>query len=128
MNFDYEVRSAKDAFDDVPEMKIKSEMLDLAEHIINTKQGTFDASEFDDRYEAALTELVKAKIEGKAIAKRKAPKVTKVTDLMNALRQSAGMDGDKARPKQAANKIGSTRRKAPKSRTGASSHQRRKAG
>jgi DNA end-binding protein Ku len=128
LNFDYEVRSAKDAFDDVPEMKIKGEMLDLAEHIINTKLGAFDASEFDDRYEAALTELVKAKIEGKAIPKRKPPKVTKVTNLMEALRQSAGMGGDKARPKQAANKAGSTRRKTTKSPTGASSRQQRKAG
>ncbi|MGV2186607.1 non-homologous end joining protein Ku [Rhizobium rhizogenes] len=128
LNFDYEVRSAKDAFDDVPEMKIKGEMLDLAEHIINTKLGAFDASEFDDRYEAALTELVKAKIEGKAIPKRKPPKVTKVTNLMEALRQSAGMGGDKSRPKQAASKAGSTRRKTTKSPTGASSRQQRKAG
>ncbi|MEZ2223412.1 Ku protein [Rhizobium sp. RCC_161_2] len=128
LNFDYEVRSAKEAFDDVPEMKIKGEMLDLAEHIINTKPGAFDASEFHDRYEAALTEFVKAKIEGKAIAKRKPPKVTKVTNLMEALRQSAGMGGDKAGPKQAANKAGSTRRKTRKSPTGASSRQQRKAG
>jgi DNA end-binding protein Ku len=111
LNFDYEVRPAEEAFDDVPEMTIKGEMLDLAEHIINTKQGTFDASKFDDRYEAALTELVTAKIEGKAIAKRKAPKATKVPDLMEALRQSAGMDGDKAGPKQTAGKTGSARRK-----------------
>jgi DNA end-binding protein Ku len=128
LNFDYEVRSAEDAFGDVPEMKIKGEMLDLAEHIINTKQGTFDAGEFDDRYEAALTELVKAKIEGKAIPKRKTPKVTKVTDLMEALRQSASMSSDKTKPKQMAAKSGAARRKTTKSRTGASSQQQRKAG
>jgi len=128
LNFDYEVRAAEEAFDDVPEMKIKGEMLDLAEHIINTKHGTFVAGEFDDRYEAALIELVKAKVEGKAIAKRKPPKIAKVTDLMEALRQSAGMDGDKAGPKQAADKTGSARRRTTKSRTGASSPPRRKAG
>ena len=64
MNFDYEVRSAEDAFHDVPDMKIKGEMLELAEHIIKTKKGKFDPREFNDRYEAALAELVKAKIEG----------------------------------------------------------------
>jgi len=111
LNFDYEVRSAKEAFDDVPEMKIKGEMLDLAKHIIDTKQGTFDASEFDDRYEAALTELVKAKIEGKAIPKRRAQKVEKPTDLMEALRRSAGL-GNKPGSKQANAKSGATRRKA----------------
>ncbi len=35
------MRSAKEAFADVPAIKIKREMLDLAEHIIKTKQGVF---------------------------------------------------------------------------------------
>jgi DNA end-binding protein Ku len=92
LNFDYEVRPAKEAFEDVPDMKITGEMLDLAKHIIDTKQGSFDASEFDDRYEAALADLVKAKIEGKAIPRHRPAKPAKVTDLMEALRQSAGLD------------------------------------
>lgn len=89
LNFDYEVRSAKDAFSDVPKMKITGEMLDLAKHIINTKSGTFDPKTFEDRYEGALAELVKAKIEGRDFkaAKPKAP--AKVIDLMDALRRSA---------------------------------------
>ncbi len=45
LNFDYEVRSAKEAFDGIPEMKIEGEMLDLARHIIETKKGAFDPSE-----------------------------------------------------------------------------------
>ncbi len=48
LNFDYEVRSADKAFEDVPDIKIKGEMLDLAKHIISTKSGTFDAQAFDD--------------------------------------------------------------------------------
>ena len=36
LNFDYEVRSAEEAFHDIPAMTIKGEMLDLAEHIITT--------------------------------------------------------------------------------------------
>ncbi|NLS16580.1 Ku protein [Rhizobium sp. P40RR-XXII] len=129
LNFDYEVRSAREAFEDVPDMKIKGEMLDLAKHIIATKEGSFDASEFDDRYEAALTELVKAKIEGKAIPQRKPAKVAKVTDLMEALRQSAGADGGgKAGPKHTSQKAGSTSRKAEKSQAASSSRSQRKAG
>jgi DNA end-binding protein Ku len=102
LNFDYEVRPAKDAFDDVPEMKIKGEMLELAEHIIKTKRGKFDPTKFEDRYEAALAELVKAKLEGKKIEVRKEPKPEKVVDLMEALRQSAGVGGKKAATKAAA--------------------------
>ncbi|WP_349962499.1 Ku protein [Rhizobium sp. ZPR3] len=121
LNFDYEVRPAKEAFEDVPDMKITGEMLDLAKHIIDTKQGSFDASEFDDRYEAALADLVKAKIEGKAMPQRKPAKPAKVTDLMEALRQSARLDGkSKARAKS-----GPRPRKAAKTR--ASSRTQRKA-
>lgn len=91
MNFDYEVRSAEDAFSGIGEHKIKGEMLDLAKHIISTKKGRFDPAAFEDRYEAALAELVKAKIEGREIeVKRPAAASDNVVDLMEALRQSAG--------------------------------------
>ena len=66
-------------------------MLDLANHIINTKKGTFDPKAFDDRYEAALAELVKAKAEGREIAKPTEPLPAKVANLMDAFRQSAKM-------------------------------------
>ena len=72
-------------------MKIEGEMLDLAKHIINTKKGSFDPQAFDDRYEEAVAELVKAKIEGRALPKKKAPAPTKTSDLLQALRESAEM-------------------------------------
>jgi DNA end-binding protein Ku len=90
LHFDYEIRSVKTAFKDVPSLKIKGEMLKLAEHIIGTKSGKFDPSKFDDRYEAAVAELVKAKLEGKPIPKPKPRETGNVIDLMEALRQSAG--------------------------------------
>jgi DNA end-binding protein Ku len=70
-------------------------MLDLATHIIKTKAGRFDAAAFDDRYEDALADLVKAKMEGRKIAAPKPRKETKVVDLMAALRESAGLGGKK---------------------------------
>lgn len=93
LNFDYEVRSSEEAFDDVPDLKIKGEMLDLAKHIIGTKAGTFDPKSFDDRYETAVTELVKAKIEGRKIPKKKVAKPKAPKDLLQALRESAEMTG-----------------------------------
>ncbi len=104
LNYDYEVRSAREAFEDVPDMTIKGEMLDLAEHIINTKMGKFDPSKFDDRYESALAELVKAKIEGRKIEPRKEPERDKVVDLMAALRESAGLAGKSAKAKATSKK------------------------
>ncbi len=102
LNFDYEVRSARDAFADVPPLKIKGEMLDLAKHIIKTKEGAFDPAEVHDRYEAALADLVKAKLEGKAIEPPKAPKPQARQDLMAALRESAGQTVKSAKPRAGA--------------------------
>jgi DNA end-binding protein Ku len=105
LNFDYEVRSAKKAFSDIPKIRIKGEMLDLAEHIIKTKKGKFDPKKFDDRYEAALAELVKAKLAGKKIEVRTEAREEKVVDLMAALRESAGLSAkDTARRPRAASR------------------------
>ncbi|MBV9567367.1 MAG: Ku protein [Hyphomicrobiales bacterium] len=93
LNFDYEIRSPQEAFAEIPDRKIKGEMLDLAKHIIKTKRGKFDPSEFEDRYEAALAELVRAKVEGKPIEARKPEPVSNVVDLMEALRKSAAVKG-----------------------------------
>ncbi|WP_376743500.1 Ku protein [Ensifer canadensis] len=119
LNFDYEVRSADKAFEDLPDLKIEGEMLDLAEHIIETKMGSFDASSFDDRYEAAVAELVKAKIEGRSLPKRKAPAASKPGDLLLALRESAGMAAKKTKAKRTAANVnkGAARKPAAKSAT-----------
>ena len=114
LNFDYEVRSAKEAFGDVPELKIKGEMLELAEHIIKTKMGKFDVTKFDDRYEAALAEVIKAKLEGKKIQPRKETASAKVVDLMAALRESAGQGGKKAAASSSGKKAASGSRAAPR--------------
>src|SRR5690606_22360135 len=82
LNYQYEVRSSKEAFEDVPDTKVAGEMLDLAKHILKTKSGEFDPAAFDDRYEEALAELVRAKMEGRAIPKRRATPSAKVVDLM----------------------------------------------
>lgn len=91
LNYDYEVRSSEKAFEEMPTLKIQGEMLDLAKHIISTKKGEFDPATFDDRYEAALADLVKAKLEGKSLPKPKKVQVSKPNDLLAALRESAGM-------------------------------------
>lgn len=115
LNYDYEVRPAKEIFSDIKSFKIEGEMLDLAEHIIDTKRGEFDPSRFDDRYEAALAELIKAKIEGRKLRKQPKPEPKKVSSLLDALRQSAG-GGNKAASKKPA---GKTARKTVSRKTAA---------
>lgn len=103
--FDYEVRPPEEAFAALPDIRIKREMLDLAKHIIATKTGAFDPETFDDRYDAALAELVKAKIEGREIRKPRRKAGGKVIDLMEALRESAAAGkakGDKGQGRKPA--------------------------
>lgn len=116
LNYDYEVRSAEEAFSEIPAIKLKGEMVELAEHIIKTKSGRFDPKKFDDRYDAALAEVVKAKIEGRKIKPAPPKGEGKVIDLMEALRQSAGKDEKpakrKAKKPAATSKTAAGRRKA----------------
>ena len=98
LHFDYEVRSATEVFASIPDLRIKTEMLDLARHIIETKQGAFDPADYQDRYEAALADLVKAKLEGRTIAAPKKQKPRPALDLMQALRDSAGPAREKPVP------------------------------
>lgn len=111
LNFDYEIRPAESVFKSIPDFKLKGEMLDLARHIIDTKAGTFDPSTFDDHYDNALAELVKAKQEGRKIEAPKRKAEGKVVDLMEALRMSAKASAEK-------NKAASGEKAAPRRKAG----------
>src|SRR5215831_14052374 len=90
LRYPYEVRKEEDYFDDIPDEKIPKDMLDLASHIVKTKEGHFDPSSFDDRYEDALKDLLKRKQEGKRPERREP---TNVVNLMDALRRSIEASG-----------------------------------
>jgi DNA end-binding protein Ku len=102
------VREADGVFDDIGKVKIDHEMMDLATRIIDRKKGSFDPSEFEDSYENALLDLVKAKKGGKkrAIAKPE-PKPSNVVNLFDALKKSLADEGGAAR------KGGASRKRKP---------------
>jgi DNA end-binding protein Ku len=83
-----EVRDEADYFDDVQDVKVPKDMLQLAEHILDTKKAKFDPSKFEDRYETALKKLIAAKQSGKKLPSAPEPKPTNVINLMDALRKS----------------------------------------
>lgn len=90
LNFSYEVRSQTTVFKSIPDIEFDEEMLELAGHIIEKRAGTFDPADYSDRYNDALAELVKAKIEGREIAKQPPHREDNIIDLKEALRRSAG--------------------------------------
>jgi DNA end-binding protein Ku len=114
LRYAYEVRDDEDYFDDIAEVKVAGEMLELAEHIIEKKMARFDPTQFEDRYQTALIELIKAKAGRKPAPKLEAPKPSNVINLMDALRKSIaaekGPASDKApaRPARAATKSASS--------------------
>ncbi len=94
LHYVYEIRNAAEYFDDVPEIKLPGEMVELAEHILETKAGHFDASEFEDRYENAVVEMLKRKQAGLPPAEQpETAAPTNVVNLMDALRRS--VEGEK---------------------------------
>jgi DNA end-binding protein Ku len=89
LRYGHEVRDEKDVFKGIPSPRIPKEMIDLASHILDTKAGRFDASQFKDEYELALRKLVKRKAAGKTIeASAEREDRGNVIDLMEALRNS----------------------------------------
>jgi DNA end-binding protein Ku len=89
LRYAYEVRNAGEYFDEIPDIKIPKEMLQLAEHILESKAGDFDPAKFVDHYEEAVVELLKHKQAGTPVPKQKAAApASNVVNLMDALRKS----------------------------------------
>ena len=96
LRYPYEVRDEKPYFEDIPDLKLPKEMLDLATHIVQTKAGHFDPTQFEDRYENALIDLLKKKEAGEKIEPAKEGPTPQVVNLMDALRASIDADKKKA--------------------------------
>jgi DNA end-binding protein Ku len=125
LRYPYEVRGASEYFDDVQDVKITKDMLDLAKHIVEQKSGHFDPDQFEDHYEAALSELLQKKQRGQPIAKLASRTSGNVIDIMDALRASLkdGKGKPAAKPPAEA-----PARKAAKSSSVAKSSVARKSG
>jgi DNA end-binding protein Ku len=101
LRYPYEVRDSKDYFYDIPDVKVAPDLLTLADHILKSKEATFDPSQFVDRYEQAMLQLLEKKKQGIPAAKTHAfVAPTNVVNLMDALRRSIAEDaGAAAAPK-----------------------------
>jgi DNA end-binding protein Ku len=93
LRYPYELRDPKEYFDDLPSVKVAPDMLKLAQHILETKEADFDPSQFVDRYEEAVVEMLQKKQAGLAMPKGKASEPPRnVINLMDALRKSVAAD------------------------------------
>jgi DNA end-binding protein Ku len=89
LRYKNEVRDEKNYFDDIDDKKVPADMLKLAVHILESKKGHFKPEKFEDRYENALVEMIKAKQAGRKPPTVAEPSNSNVINLMDALRRSA---------------------------------------
>lgn len=94
LRYGTEVRNEDTYFEDIPDMKLPEEMKDLAHVIIERKAGHFRPEDFNDRYEDAVVELIRAKQAGMpAKAPEQPSRPSNVVSIMDALRKSIAAEG-----------------------------------
>jgi len=96
LRYDRTVRQPDTALDDIPNLKTDKEMIELARNVIEKNASKFDPSEFDDKYEEAVIELIRAKRAGKKISRPRQTeeKPSNVVNLFDALKKSLAADND----------------------------------
>jgi DNA end-binding protein Ku len=88
LRYPAEVRQPASYFDDLADLKIEEAQLSLAKQLIQNRTTPFDPAAFSDRYQAALLETIKAKLNGAQPVQVRPASVGQVLNLVEALRQS----------------------------------------
>lgn len=94
-----EVRGMSEYFGNIPIGDPDTEMLELAERLIEQKETKFDPKNYEDRYETALMAMIREKLKGHKPVVAAAPERGNVINLMDALKASLGQSKPPAESK-----------------------------
>jgi DNA end-binding protein Ku len=107
LRYPYELKDADGYFAGIKDVKVDSELLGLAQHILKSKEAKFDPTKFVDRYEQAVAEMLQRKQSGLPTSARALAPQTATPDLFEAFRRSLAAemkianDGGKAKAAKA---------------------------
>jgi DNA end-binding protein Ku len=88
LHYASEVRSAEPYFEDIKDGTINESHMKLAEQLIESNAAEFTPSEFNDRYQDALLDVIKRKLDGEKPVVVQHEEAGKVINLMEALKAS----------------------------------------
>lgn len=92
LRYPREVRKPEPYFNEIRQGEIPDDQLDLAIDLIERNTSPFAPDEFEDRYQDALLDVVKMKIEGEEPVVVQEVEVAKTLNFMDALKQSLGQE------------------------------------
>jgi DNA end-binding protein Ku len=94
--------------------KVTAQEMRMAQQLIEALSASWEPDKYRDDYRAHLLTTIQAKLKGKKITavKERAPKETKVLDLMSKLRASLDQRPKTAKAKRATRKTAASRRSA----------------
>jgi len=99
LRYPYEIKGAKEYFGNIPNVKVEPEMLKLAEHILQSKAADFDPSQFVDRYEDAIFEMLRKKQAGIEVSRdRTVVRPQNLVNLTEALCLSVAQESATSMP------------------------------
>ena len=93
-----EVKKPAAYFEDIPDTAVPTEQLELFKQLIESKIAPLDMDSLVDRYEEALVEVIKAKIDGREPEVVQEQETAKAIDFMEALRASVQAENIPKKP------------------------------
>ncbi|MDH5327346.1 MAG: Ku protein [Gammaproteobacteria bacterium] len=98
LHFAKEVRKTDAYFEDIKTSEVPKEQVDMFSQLINGMAAEVDPTNLVDRYEEALVEVIKAKIEGREPEVQVETEAAKTVDFMEALRASVAAENIPKKP------------------------------
>ena len=125
LRYQEEIKSEETVFANVGDVKVRKDLLDMAQNLIESRSGDFDPAEFKNHYAEALRKLVKEKVDkGKVVdvgGDDERKDSGNVIDFMEALKRSVAESTGKRDSSKAEAADDVEPAKAPRSKASAKS-------